>query len=132
VLNAKNSNSFFATDNRHARKTVKHFLAGFRFIGEVGMADCFVEVHGFDIGGDRADQPFSESQFRDVNRVLIQSAGGVKFQLAIAQQIDRADLAFERLADDTRNLVKLGLSASSRCHDLVKAGQYLAGGGGSR
>src|SRR3546814_9189426 len=50
--------------------------------------------------------------------------------LPVAQQIDRADLAVERLADDLNDRAQLRRCRAARSHHVMKARQDLAGGGG--
>src|SRR3546814_12716416 len=90
------------------------------------MRRRFVEVQRFDLVGDHADQSFAETKTGDVHRLLLQPARRIKFERAVAQQIDRADLAIEAFADDPDDLIELALRVDARCHDLVQPGQYGA------
>ena len=69
-------------------------------------------------------------QAGDVHRFLAQAVRGEQFERLVAQQIDRADLALHRLGDQVDDPVELGLRRAALGHDIVKAGQDLAGGGG--
>ena len=80
--------------------------------------------------GDRADQALAQRQLGDVDRALVEADGGEQLEHAVAQQIDRADLAGHRLGDDLDHLVELGLGAGLRGHHVVETGQDLAGGRG--
>ena len=80
--------------------------------------------------GDRAGQALAHPQLGDVDRLLAQAARGEQLEHAVAQQVDRADLAIHRLADDVDDLVELALRRAALGHDLVQTGQDLASGGG--
>ena len=126
MLDAQYADGALAADDRHAGKAVEQFLAGFGAVGKVGVRRGFIEVERFDLIGDRADQPFAEAETGDVYRLLLQPARRIKFERAVAQQIDRADLAIEAFADDADDLVEFALRIGARCHDLVQPGQYGA------
>src|SRR6185369_17638939 len=74
-------------------------------------------------------QPLADGHAGDVHGLLRQSAGGEQLEHALAQQVDRADLAIERLADHLDHGVELCLRVHARRHHLVKAGKDHAGGG---
>ena len=118
-----------AVDDRHTGEGVEFVLPGFGAISEVGMRGRLGEVKHLDIGGDGANQPFAHSQPGNMNRVGVKTAGGEEFESAVAQQVDRADLAIERLADDLHDLVELALRLGARGHHLVQAGEDQAGTG---
>ena len=86
MLDREDAHRPFGTDNRHPGKAVEPLLAGFRHIAEIGMRRGFVEVQGFDIFRDCADQPFAKAKPRDMHRGLIQPARCEQFERAIAQQ----------------------------------------------
>ena len=73
---------------QHAGKAVEQFLAGFGAIGKVGVRCGFVEVQRLDLVGDHPDQPLAKAQAGDVHRFLLQPARCIKFERAVAQQID--------------------------------------------
>ena len=62
--------------------------------------------------------------------LCVEAAGGEQLEHALAQQVDRADLAIEALADDLDDLVELALRVAARGHHLVQLGEDRAGGGG--
>ena len=93
------------------------------------MAGRLVQVERLDPLDDRADEALADRELGDVDRFLLQPAGGEQLEAAVAQQVDRADLARHRLADDVDDAVELGLRAGARRHHVVKAGQDLARGG---
>jgi hypothetical protein len=68
-----------------------------------------------------------------VDRTLLQADGREQLEHAFAQQVDRADLARHRFADDLHDPVQLRLRVGARSHDLVEARKDFAGGanGGS-
>ena len=82
--------------------------AGLGFIGEIGMARRLVEVERRYLFGDRPDQPLAHREPRHVHRRLFQTACREQFEQAVAQQINRTDLARQRFSDDRRDLVELG------------------------
>ena len=130
VLDREHAHRPLAPDDRHAREAAEALLARLRPISEVRMARRLVEVQHLHGPRDRADQPFAERQLGDVHRRLIEPAGGVKLQHAFAQQVDRADLAVDRLADDLHHLVQLRLRRRAASHHIVQPGQDLARGSG--
>ena len=132
MLHAQHAQRALAPHDRHAGKAVEQLLAGFRAIGKVGMGGGLVQVQRLDIGGDQADQPLALGHAGDMHRLLLQAAGREQFQHALAHQIDGADLARQRFADDLHHLVQLGLRAGARRHHLLQADEDLAGGGGGR
>src|SRR3546814_10265023 len=77
----------------------------------------FVEVERLDIGGDLADQPFAGRELGDVDRGLRKPARREQFEQPVAQQIDRADLAVERLADDLNDRAQLRRCRAARSQD---------------
>ena len=127
VLDAEHPDGTFAADDRDAGKAVEQLFAGFGAIGEVGVRRRLVEVQRFDLVGDHADQPLAKPEAGHVHRLLLQPAGRVKFERAVAQQIDRAHLAVEAFADDADDAVQLSLRVGARRHDLVQPGQDGAG-----
>ena len=130
MLDAQDAHRAFAPDNRHAGETVELLFAGFRLVGEIGVARRFVEVQRLDIAGDRADQPFTHRQLGDVDGLFLQPARREQLQQPIAQQIDRADLAIERLADDLHHRAELRLRRAARSHHIVQAHEDFASGCG--
>ncbi len=130
MLNGQHPDGAFAPDDRHAGEGVELLLAGFRAVLEFGMGRRLGEVERFDIGGDGAGQPFADPQPGDVNRGLFEAARGEQLEHAFAQEVDRADLAIERLADDIDDLVELALRGNPRGHHLVQLGQDRTGGSG--
>jgi len=64
-----------------------------------------------------------------MDRFLRKATGGEQLQHALAQQVDRADLAIEAAADDLDDVVELGLRGAARGHDFVEASQDGARGG---
>ena len=132
VLDGEHADRLLAPHDRHAGEAVVEFLAGLGPVGEIGVAGRLVEVQRLDLLGDLADEPLAERELGDVDRFLPQPARGEEFEHAVAQQVDRADLAVHRLADDLHDLVELGLRIGARGHHVVEAGEDLAGGGGGR
>ena len=94
------------------------------------MAGGLGEVEDAAFLGDRADQALAHRQAGDVDRFLAQAVGREQLERVVAQQIDRADLALHRLGDEVDDPVELGLRRAALGHDLMEAGQDLAGGGG--
>ncbi len=128
MLDGEHAHRALAPDDRHAGEGMEFVLTRFGAIAEIGMRSGLGEVQRLDIDGDRADQPFARAQPGDVDRRLVEPPGGEQFELAIAQEIDRADLAIERLPDDFDDGVELRLGALARSHHLVQAGQNRTGG----
>ena len=73
------------------------------------MRGRFGQVERLDVVGDRADKALANGHPGDVNGFLRQAARGKKFEHAFAQQVDRAHLAVEALADNFNHRVQLGL-----------------------
>jgi hypothetical protein len=132
VLDGQDPHGSLAADDGDARETVEAVLAGLGLVGEIGVAGGLVEVEHLDVLGDRSDKPLAEGQLGDVDCGLIKAAGGEQFEHALAQQVDRADLAVDRGGDDADDGVQLGLRGRARRHHVVKAGENFAGGGGGR
>ena len=130
MLDGEHADRPLLADDRHAGEAVEQFLAGLGPVGEFGMAGGLVEVEDRRVLGDRSDQALAERELGDVHRLLVEADRGEQLEHAVAQQIDRADLARHRLGDDLHHLVELGLRAELRGHHVVKPGQDLAGGGG--
>ena len=129
MLDTEHANRPFAPDNRHPGKRVKLFFAGFGPEREVRVGSRFGEVQRFNIAADRTHQPFAQRHPGNVNRRLRQTFGGIEFKHALAQQVDRADLAIETFSNNVDNVVELRLRAIPRCHHLMQAGQNGAGSG---
>ena len=130
VLDAQHADRRLAPHDRHAREAVEQLLAGLRIVDETGVAGGLREIERLDMLRDRADQTFAQRQLGDVDRLLQQAAGRIELEHAVAQQVDRADLAIERFADHLHDGVELGLRVQAARHHVVQPGQYLAGGGG--
>ena len=112
MLDRQHADRALAADDRHAGEAVEPVLARFGAIGEVGVRRRLVEVQRLDILRDRADQPLAQRQRGDVDRLLVEPVGREQLQHALAQQVDRGDLAVERLGDDVGDRVELGLRAA--------------------
>ena len=132
MLHAQDADRPLPPHDRDAGKAVKAIFPGFGTIGKVGMRRRLVQVQRLDIGGDKAHQPLPHGHPRDVDGLLLEAACGEQFQHAFAHQIDGADLAGERLANDLHHLVELRLGAVARRHHLLQQDKDLAGGGGGR
>ena len=129
VLDAQHADSAFAVDDRDAGERVVFLFARFRPVLEVGVGLGLGEVERFDPFRDRSDQPFADAHPGDVDRFGIEASGSEEFQRAFAQQVDRTDLAIEAVGNDVDHAVELVLCVGASGHDLVKAGEDLAGGG---
>ena len=92
------------------------------------MAGRLIEVQRLDVLGNRADKAFAKPQLGEVDRFLFQAARGEQLQYAVAQQIDRANLAVQRLADDLHDLIELGLRGRAGSHHVMKTSQDFACG----
>ena len=128
MLDAQHPHRAFSPHNRHAGKGVEFFLARFGAILEVRVSRRFSQVQRFDPFGNGSGQTFANRHAGDVNRALVEAAGREKFEHAFAQQIDRANLAIQRFADDLDHLVELGLRVQARCHHIVKTREDRTGG----
>jgi len=132
MLHAQHADRPFPPHDRHAGKAVEQLLPGFGAIAIVGVRRGLVQVQRFDIGGDQADQPLAHRHAGDMDRFLLEATRREQFQHAFTHQIDGADLARQRLADNLHHLVQFRLRAGARRHHFLKAGEDLAGGGGGR
>ena len=130
MLDGEHADRAFEPDDRHAGEAVEALFAGLRPVGEGGMVGRLGEVEDASLGGDRADQALAHAQPSDVHRFLAQAVGREQLEEVVAQQVDRADFARHRVGDEVDDLVELGLRRAALGHDLVQAGQDLAGGGG--
>ena len=130
MLDREHADRAFEPDDRHAGEAVEALLAGFGPVGEGGMLGRLGEVEDAALGGDRADQALAHPQLGDVDRFLAEAVGREQLEIVVAQQVDRADVAVHRLGDEVDDLVELGLRRAALGHDLVEAGQDLAGGSG--
>ena len=130
MLHADHAHRTLGPDDRHAGEAVEFLLAGFGHVEEVRMRRRLGQVQRVVILGDRADQAFSAGETGDVNRFGVEAARRIKLQRTFAQQIDRADFAIQRLADDIDDMVQLALRMSAAGHHFVEAGQDLSGGDG--
>jgi hypothetical protein len=129
VLDAQHAHRALAPHDRHPGEAVEQILARLRLVGELGVAGRLVEVQRLDMLGDGADQAFAQAQPGDVNGLLRQAARCEQLQHAVAQQVDRADLALGRLADDLHDIVELRLRVGAPGHHIVQPRQDFAGGG---
>ena len=130
VLDGQHADRALAPHDRHAGERVELLLAGFGAVLELGMGRRFGEVERLDVLRDRAGQALADAELGDVDRALVEAARGEQLEHAFAQQVDRADLAIERLADDLDDLVELALRVGARGHHLVQLGEDRAGCGG--
>ncbi len=122
MLDAEHAHRALAPHDRHARETVKQFLARLRPVGEVGMRCRLFQVQHIDVLGDRADEALAHRHLGDVNGVLIEAARREQLEHPFfAQQIDGADFARQLFADDLDHLVELGLHIAPRRHHFMKA-----------
>ena len=129
MLDTQHANRPLTPDNRHPGKRVELFFAGFGPEREVRVGGGFGEVQRFNITADRTYKSFAQRHSGNVNRLLRQTLGGVELKHALAQQVDRADLAIEAFSNNVDNVVELRLRAITRCHHLMQAGQNGAGSG---
>ena len=132
VLHGEHADRPLTPHDRDAGEAVELLLAGFGAILELGVRGRFGEVQGLDVLGDGAGQPLAHAELGDVNRALLKATGGEQLEHPVAQEVDRADLAIERLADDVDDLVELALRGDARSHQLVQLGQDRTSGGGGR
>ena len=132
VLDAEHPDGDLAADDRHAGERVEDLLAGLGLEREVGVRPRLGEVQGLARRRNHAGQPFAEREAGDMDRRLRKAPGRKEFEDAVAQQVDRRDLAIELLGDDRDDGVELGLRAGRRRHDVVQLAQDLArrGNGG--
>ena len=130
MLDREHPDRIFAVDDRHAGETVEALLAGFGAIGEGRVAAGLGQVEDPPLGRDRPDQPLAGRQAGDVHRFLVQPVGGEQFQLAVALDVDRADLALHRLGDQVDDMVQLALRRRALGHQIVEADDDLARGNG--
>ncbi len=119
MLHAQDANRPLPPHDRHARKAVEQLFARLGPIAIVRMRRRLVQVQRFHIGGDQADKPLPHRHAGDVDGLLLQTARREQFQQALAHQIDGANLARQRLADNVHDLVQLRLRARSRSHHLL-------------
>ena len=129
VLHGQHADRPLAPHDRHAGEGMELLLAGFRPVLEFRVRRGLGQVQRLDVGRDRAGQPFSDPEAGDVDRRLFETARREQFEHPLAQQVDRADLAIERLADDVDDLVELALRRDARGHQLVELREDRAGGG---
>jgi hypothetical protein len=128
MLHRKHAHRSLAPHDRDAREAVVKLLTRLRIIDEVWVAGRLVEVQHLDLLRDRAHQPLAERELGDVHRLLLQASRREQLEHPVAQQIDRADLARQRLADDLHNPVELRLRGAARGHHVMQARQYLPRG----
>ena len=132
MLHGKHANRPLAPDDRYAGEGMELLLTGLRAVLEFGMRRRLVEVEGLDILGDGPGEALAHAQPGDVHRTLFQPARREQFEQPIAQQVDRANLARQRVADDVGDLVQLVLSTRLGGHELMQLREDQAGcrGGG--
>ena len=108
VLDGQHADRPLAPHDRHARRSEWNLvLAGFGAVGKSGCAAASARLSVSILLGDGADQALADRQPGDVHRALLEAAGGEQFEHAFAQQVDRADLAIEALADDLDDRLSL-------------------------
>ena len=127
VLDAQHPDRGFAADDRHAGERVEDLLPRLGLVGEVGMGARLGEVERLARRGDDPGQPLAHRQPGDMDGGLRQPLGRVEFEDAVAEQVDRRDLAIELRGDGGDDGVELGLGAARRRHDLVQRTQDRAG-----
>ena len=130
VLDSEHADRAFEPNDRDSGEAVVAFLAGLGPVGERGMLRRLGEVEDAAFGGDGADQPLAHAQSGDVHRLLAQPMRRKQFEIVVAQEVDRADVAVHCLGDEVDDAVELGLRRAALRHDVVETGQDLAGGGG--
>ena len=130
MLDGEHPDRAFEPDDRHSGEAVEAFFAGFGPVGEGGVLGGLGEIEDAALRRDRPDQAFAHPQAGDVHRFLAQPVGGEQFELIVAQQVDRADIAAHRLGDQVDDPVELGLRRAALGHHIVQAGQDLASGNG--
>jgi hypothetical protein len=130
MLHDQRADRAFTIDDRHPGEGMELLLPRFGAIGEIGMRLGFGQVERLDVGRDGAGKPLADCQPGDVDRALVQPAGGEQLQHPLAQQVHRAHLAIEALADDLDHPVEFALRVHARGHDLVQAREDGASGGG--
>ena len=122
MLHREHPDRTFEPDDRHAGEAVEALLARLRTVDELGMAVGLGEVEDPALVGDRPDQSFPHLELGDVNGFLAQPVRREQFELVVAQQVNRADLALHRLGDEVDDPVELGLGVAARGHHIVEAG----------
>ena len=127
MLHCKYAYCAFSTDNRDTCKTVKTFFTGFGNVAEIRVSGGFIEVQRFDIFGNCTDEPFAQAKPRDVHRRFVQAARSEQLKCAVTQQVNRANLARNCLADNIDDMVELSLRMVFGSHNFVQAGQYVTG-----
>jgi hypothetical protein len=132
MLDRHHPHRTLAPHDRHARERMEALFAGFRAEGEIGMGGSLGEIERLAVLGNRADKALAHGHARDMDGGLFEPAGGEEFEHPLAQEVDRADLAVEVLADHVDDAIELGLGSGTRGHDLVQGGQDRAGRGNSR
>jgi hypothetical protein len=130
VLHRENPDGTLETNDRDAGEAVEPLLARFRLVDISRVLDGLRKVEHAALGRDRSDQPLAHPQPSHVHGFLAQSVRREQLEIIVAQEIDRADLAFHLVRDEVDDLVELGLRRSAPRHDGMEAGQDLAGGGG--
>ena len=128
MLDGEHADRPFLAHDRHAGEAVEQLLSRLGAVGEFGMARRLGEVQHRHLAGDGADQALAHGELGDVDRALVEAQRGEQLEHAVAQQVDRADLAGHRLGDDPDDLVELCLGAGLRGHHVMETGQDLAGG----
>ena len=93
VLHGQHADCPLAPHDGHAGEGVELLLPRLLSVLELRVRGCLVEVEGLDVARDGAGQPLPHAQPGDVDRLLVESAGGEEFEHSFAQQIDRAHLA---------------------------------------
>ena len=78
---------------------------------------------------DKAAKAGADRQLGDVDSALVEAAGGEQLEQPVAQQVDRADLAIEGLADDLDDLVELALRMRARGHHVMQLVEDRTGSG---
>jgi hypothetical protein len=66
--------------------------------------------------------PGADPHPRDVDRFLCQPFGGEQLEHPFAQQVDRANLAIQPLANHLDHGVQFGLHIAAAGHHIVEAG----------
>ncbi len=129
MLDGEHPYRAFEAHDRHSREAVEPLLAGFRAIDELRVLGGLGEVEDSPLGGDGPDQALAHPHPGDVHRFLPQAVSREQLEIIVPEQVDRADVAGERLGDEVDDLVELGLRRAALRHHVVEAGQDLASGG---
>ena len=127
VLNDQNADHPAAANDRHADQRMEDFFAGFRPVGEVGVALGIGQGKWSGMSADIAHQAFAHPKTGLMHGGLQQAFGGEQFQhLAGPHDVAGTDLGHHVGGDQLDHFVQAVLGGAAGRHDVPQPAQQPA------